>query len=215
MEKIDNFYVRFNGANFVFIGTGISLLSKLIAVILFMQVDPTFNIFSNYISDLGNGPNNADIVYNTGVTLSGIFNCFFFLYLMRYLQKRGANKTLITISFIAGLIASIGAILVGIFTSENAPELHRLGATCSFFGNFFALIFFGLSEYDISEIPKKLSLLGFILAPLSFLFLSFYFLLSINPEFSRELTIFTEWLAYFANTAWLIIQGIYTLKSKS
>lgn len=215
MEKIDNFYVRFNGANFVFIGTGISLLSKLIAVILFMQVDPTFNIFSNYISDLGNGPNNADIVYKIGVTLSGAFNCFFFLYLMRYLQKMGANKTLTIISFIAGLIASIGAILVVLFTSENAPELHRLGATFFFFGNFCVLIFFGLSEYNISEIPKKLSLLGFILAPLSFLFLSFYFLLSINPEFSRELTIFTEWLAYFANTAWLIIQGIHTLKSKS
>jgi hypothetical membrane protein len=214
MERIDSFYQKCDGSYYVFIGTGISLISKLIAVLLFLQIDPTFNIFSNYISDLGDGPNNSDIVYNIGVMLSGIFYCFFFLYLMRYLQKRGGNLKLTIVSFFAGFIASIGAILVGIFTADNAPQLHRLAANFSFFGNFFALIFFGLSEYYITDIPKKLSILGFIFAPLSFLFLSFYFLLSINPNFSRELTVFIEWIAFFANTTWLIAQGIYTLKSK-
>jgi hypothetical protein len=66
----------------------------------------------------------------------------------------------------------------------------------------------------LSDIPKKLSILGFILAPLSFLFLTFYYLLSINPGFSRELTIFIEWVAFFANTSWLLIQGAYTFKHR-
>ena len=95
MERIDSFYQKCDGSYYVFIGTGISLISKLIAVLLFLQIDPTFNIFSNYISDLGDGPNNSDIVYNIGVMLSGIFYCFFFLYLMRYLQKKDGDLKLL------------------------------------------------------------------------------------------------------------------------
>ncbi|MFX1445113.1 MAG: DUF998 domain-containing protein [Promethearchaeota archaeon] len=212
MEKIDNFYEKFNGSYFVFIGIGISLLTKLIAVVLFMQVNPSFNLFSNYISDLAYGPNNSDIVYKFGVVISTIFYDFFFLYLMRFLEKRGGNQILALLSLLTGFIASVGAILVVVFTADVEPELHGLGATLYFFGNFFVLILFGTTEYIIQEIPRKLSISGFILAPLSFLFLSFYFLLSIYPEFSRELTIFTEWSAFFAIIAWLCAQGIYTIK---
>jgi len=215
MEKLDRFYGRIKGSYFGFIGTGINLLGILIAITLFMQVDPTFNLFSNYISDLGDGPNHSDIVFNISVILTGIILWFFYLYLMRYLQKMGGNQNLTIISFISGFIASIGAILVGIFTSEKAPELHRFSAALAFVGSLLALIFFGISEYYIPEIPKKLSCLGFFLAPLSFLFLIFFLILNTTPGFNRGITIFTEWLAYFANTAWLIIQGIYTLKSKS
>lgn len=214
MEKIDNFYEKFNGSYFVFIGIVISLLTKLIAVILFMQVDPTFNLFSNYISDLAHGPNNSDIVYKTGVVISTIFYVFFFLYLMRFLEKRGGNQKLALMSLLTGFIASVGAILLVIFTADVELEFHRLAATLFFFGNFFVLILFGITEYLIKEIPRKLSLSGFILAPLSYLFLTFYFLLSIYPEFSRELTIFTQWLAFFAIIAWLVAQGIYTIKTE-
>ncbi len=214
MEKIDKFYEKINGSYLIFIGIGLSLLFILIAVILFMQVDPTFNIYSNFISDLGDGPNNSNIVFNTGVIISGIFNFFIYIYLTRFLQKKDANEKLIILTFIAAIISSIGLIMVGLFTSDTENTLHRTGAGMSFFGSFFLIIFFSLAEYKIPDIPKKYSVSGLILAPISLVFLVFFILLILNTGFSSEITIFTEWLAFFANTAWLFIQGIYTLREK-
>lgn len=210
MEYIDTFYKKTNGNYFVFIGTGISLFSKLIAILLYIQVNPSFTILTNYISDLGDGPNNSNLVFNVGMILSGIINAIFILYLMRYLQTRGGNRNLTILSFIAGLIAVSGSILVGVFTSQKASEMHILGAALAFSGNFFALILFSLTELKVADIPKKYATLGFFLAPLSVLFLLFYLLLNTVTGFSRELTIFIEWMAFFAITTWLIIQGITT-----
>ncbi len=214
MEKIDRFYEKINGSYLIFIGIGLSLLFIFIAVILFMQVDPKFNIYSNFISDLGDGPNNSNIVFNVGVIISGIFNFFIYLYLTRFLQKKEANEKLILLAFIATIVSTIGTIMVGLFTSDTENTLHRTGAGMSFFGSFFLIIFFSLAEYKIPDIPKKYSVSGLILAPISLVFLVFFILLILNTGFSSEITIFTEWLAFFANTAWLFIQGIYTLREK-
>lgn len=214
MEKIDSFYERVNGSYFIFLGIFLSILFNTAAIILFRQVDPTFNMFSNFISDLGDGPNNSNIVFNTGMIITGIFGIFIFLYLMRFLQKKKGNSRIIFSAFIMGFIASIGAIMVGIFTVKTAPIMHVIGAAFSFFGNFFALILFAKTEFSISEISKKYSILGFILASFNFIYLTFFFLLYLNIGISKEFTIFTEWLAIFANIAWLFIQGIYTLREK-
>jgi hypothetical membrane protein len=214
MEKIDTFYERLKGSYFIFFGISLSILFNTIAVILFRQVDPSFNVFSNFISDLGDGPNNSNIVFNTGMVLTGIFGIFIFLYLMRFLQQKKGNSKIILSAFIMGFIASIGAIMVGIFTVKTAPTMHFIGASFSFFGNFFALVLFAASEYSISDISKKYSISGFILASFNFIYLTCFFLLFMNIGFSKELTIFTEWLAIIANMLWLFTQGIFTLKEK-
>jgi len=214
MEKIDKFYEKINGSYLIFTGIGLSLLVILIAVILFIQVDPTFNMYSKFISDLGDGPNNSNIVFNTGIIISGIFNFFIYIYLTRFLQKKQGNEKLILLAFISAIISVIGTIMVGLFTSDTENTLHRTGAAMSFFGSFFLIIFFGIAEYKISDIPNKYSVPGFILAPISIVFLVFFLLLILNTGFSSEITIFTEWLAFFANTTWLFIQGIYTLREK-
>ena len=208
MEKIDSFYERVNGSYFIFLGICLSILFNIIAVILYRQVDPTFNMFSNFISDLGDGPNNSNIVFNTGMIITGIFGIFIFLYLMRFLQHLGGNSRIIVGAFIMGFIASIGAIMVGLFTVKNAPIMHFIGATFSFFGNFLALLLFAKSEHSISEISKKYSIFGFVLASINFIYLTFFLLLNLNIGFSKELAIFTEWLAVFANIIWLLLQGI-------
>ena len=133
MEKIDKFYEKINGSYLIFIGIGLSLLFIFIAVILFMQVDPTFSIYSNFISDLGDGPNNSNIVFNVGVIISGIFNLFIYIYLTRFLQKKDANEKLILLAFITAFVSTIGTIMVGLFTSDTENTLHRTGAGMSFF----------------------------------------------------------------------------------
>jgi hypothetical membrane protein len=214
MEKIDILYKRLKGSYFIFLGICLSILFNTIAIILYRQVDPTFTMFSNFFSDLGDGPNNSNIVFNAGMIISGLFGIFIFLYLMRFLQEKKGNSRIILSAFIMGFIASIGTIMVGIFTVKTAPIMHVIGAAFSFFGNFFALILFAKTEFSISEISKKYSISGFILASFNFIYLIFFFLLYLNIGISKELTIVTEWLAIFANIIWLFLQGVFTLKEK-
>jgi len=132
MEKIDTLYKRIKGSYLIFLGICLSILFNTIAIILYRQVDPTFNMFSNFLSDLGDGPNNSNIVFNSGMIISGIFGIFIFFYLMRFLQDKKGNSRLIFSAFIMGFIASIGAIMVGIFTVKTAPIMHVIGAAFSF-----------------------------------------------------------------------------------
>ena len=173
MDKKDKFYEKFNGSYFALLGVGISLGSICIAIILYIAIDPSFSIITHYISDLGDGQNYSNIVFNVGRICSGIIMFFFFLYLTRLLQKSGINKKLVIISFISSLMYSIGMILVGIFPSKAAPLMHVIAAAIVFFAMFFIYIFFGISEYRISGFSRKPPIAGLILSPLPLSFLLF------------------------------------------
>ena len=53
MEKLDKFYERINGSFFGIIAFLISGISIIFAQILYIEVDPSFNMSTNFISDLG------------------------------------------------------------------------------------------------------------------------------------------------------------------
>ena len=213
MEKIDKLYEKINGSYFAFLGAGISLISILIAFILYIAVDPTYTILTNYISDLGDGGGGSNIVFNIGRICSGIIMFFFFMYLTRLLQNSGINNKLVIISFISGLMYSIGVILVGIFPSKAAPLMHVIAAAIMFFAMFFIYIFFGISEFRISGFSRKPPIAGLIFSPLPLLFLLFLVLLH-TVGIDRRITLFTERLTYFAMMSWIITQGIYTMRRK-
>ena len=151
MRKIDRFYEKFNGSYFAFLGAGTSIASIFIALILYLAVDPTFTITKNYISDLGDGYNYSNVIFNIGHIFSGIFLALFFLYFARLLHNMGINNLTYMLLLISGMIYSIGTILVGIFPSKSAYEMHLIGAVLIFFGMFFIYISFSVSEYKISE----------------------------------------------------------------
>ena len=213
MGKIDKFYEKINGSYFAFLGAGISLISIFIAFILYIAVDPTFTIITHYISDLGDGQNYSNIVFNVGRIISGIIMFFFFLHLTRLLQNSGINKKLVIISFISGLMYSIGMILVGVFPSKAAPLMHVIAAAITFFGMFFIYIFFGISDFRISGFSRKPPIAGLIFSPLPLLFMLSVVLLH-TVGFDSRITFFTEWLTYFAMMSWIITQGIYTMRRK-
>ena len=213
MGKIDKFYEKFNGSYFAFIGVGVSLVSIFIAIGLYMIADPTFSLFTHFLSDLGDGRNYSNVVFNISRILDGVILLFFYLYLSRYLYNKEVSKRLTWISFIGGSIYTTGLILVAVFTSQTAYEMHIIGAGFVFFGMFFVYLFYSISENSCDEFPKQYSILGFILAPLPLLFMIFI-LLAHFYGFSLEIAIFTEWITYFAMMSWIIIQGIYTIRTK-
>jgi hypothetical membrane protein len=92
MNLIDKFYQKVNGCYFAFVGVGTSLLTIFIAYLLYIQVDPTFNILDNFISDLGDGPNYSNVAFSVGVILGSCISLFFYLFLTDFLIGRGAIR---------------------------------------------------------------------------------------------------------------------------
>ena len=212
MGRIDKLYEKFNGSYFAFLGAGISLISIFIAIILYVAVDPNFTIMTHYISDLGDGRNYSNVVFNISHIIMGIIFIFSFYYLSMFLRNKEAQFST-WYAFMGGFLYSLGLILVGIFPSKMAYEIHIIGAAFVFFGMFFSYVFYGISEFKISEINKKLAILGFIFSPLPIIFMSFL-LLHFTVGFPLKITLFIEWITYFTMLSWIIIHGIYTLNSK-
>ena len=214
MEKIDRFLKRFSGSYFAFIGAGTALISLIIAIVLYRMVDPTFSPTTDWVSDLGEGPNCSNYIFNIGEIATGIILIFFYLYLTTFLQKKGACKILIWTAFIIGLFSAIGLILAGIFPMYAAPDIHFYAATVCFIGIFFLCIFYGITELLIIENLRKFSISGFIVATITLIFMISLLLSELNYGINRAVYLLLEWISYLAFMAWIIVQGIFTLKAK-
>ncbi len=94
--SITNF-IRDRGKYFGIIGVPATSISVLVAFFLYISVNPTFNMVSNCVSDLGTGPNMSNVVYNIGSIITGLCQVPFYLSLVKYLQNRKANIYLIKI----------------------------------------------------------------------------------------------------------------------
>lgn len=211
IEIIDRFYRKINGCYFAFLGVGTSLLCIFIAYLLFIQVDPSFTIFTHFISDLGDGPNFSNVIFSIGVISSSVISLFFYIFLTKFLIERDANKVLSLLGLIFGLVSCIGSVLVGIFPSATAPIEHRIGALLSFSGSFFISIFYSCAELTSRDFNKEVAVSGLLIAPFPITFLLTYLFLHF-PGINSTIPIFIEWLAYFTRMGWVIIQGIYVLR---
>ena len=210
-EKLDIFYTKFNAGYVALIGVGITLISIISAYILYTNVDPTFNIFSNWISDLGRGPNFSGLAFNSGMILSSFTMLFFQLYLVRDLQKRGSDKTLIKLSYISGLCSSIGLFFVGVFPLNFSSILHGIAADTYFFGGLFGCLIYGILELKTPNMSKFQAFIGFLTASVYMTYIIIAIGALIWPGFTQTIIYFTEWLTLMFGTLWVLAHGLYTI----
>ncbi|TXT60824.1 MAG: membrane protein of unknown function [Promethearchaeota archaeon] len=212
MDKVvDKLYEKINGSVFAFLAVGINLGCIFTAYLLYIQVDPSFTIFTHFISDLGDGQNFSNFVFNIGMLCTPIIFLFFYIFLTRYLLTQDARKGFLYLSFASALFSFLGNILVGIFPSESFRIPHLIGALFSFAGSFFTSIFYSITELSLPDFNKKIASSGFFLAPFPIVFMLLYITLYL-PGINSTIPIFTEWLAYFSEIIWVVIQSIYLFK---
>lgn len=214
MNVLDKFYQKVNGCYFAFVGAGTSLLTILIAYLLYIQVDPSFTILTHFISDLGDGPNFSNVVFNVGIIIGSCISLFFYIFLTKLLIERGANKVFSILGLIFGLVSFIGGLLVGLFPSAVAPLEHRIGALLSFSGSFFISIFYSCAELTDREFNKIVAIFGLLIAPFPITFLLTFLFLH-YPGINSTIPIFIEWISYFTRMAWIITQSLYIFKLQS
>ena len=138
----------------------------------------------------------------------------FFLNLSAYLRRKNGNTLLIYISFIPGLLSSIGTFFVGVFPYTLTQDLHNISASFFFVGGFAYCILYGITEWVTEEVSKVLACSGFIVSIFFLLFIIFTAINYYNPTIALEQSHVTEWLLMCVLMTWIITQEAIMTRDK-
>jgi hypothetical protein len=193
------------------------LVTLSISIILYMQFDPTFNILTHYVSQLGSVPKGnpsgitypSATVFNIGMLLAVPLRIGFLISLVLFMKNFGANKILSIFSFATGLISSAGWLLLGLVPFSSNLQLHLISAVVYFLGATSFQFIFALTEFKTHRLPKYLPLIGLLnLATFS---VFSYFLIQVEvrqvPGMPEQPIL--EWLVYAVAIIWVIAHVLY------
>ncbi len=211
MEKLDRFYEKFPGSYVALLTFIFALTYHLISIILYN--DPSFSIFTHYISDLGASTSGSVIFWSIGTIISSPLRVLIGFYLLGLLGKRGANEKYIKITAYFIMIGAIGTIMIALNPHDTSRFFHLIGAFTYFISVVVIQTFFFKMELKAEDIPKYLPFVSILIVVVYFAFLGFEILVLVLDSF-RKIACFLEWMAFFTLMAWLILHGVYTLRTK-
>jgi hypothetical membrane protein len=211
-------FIRERGAYFGVVGFIVMLTSVIVAFFLYTSVNPTFNVVSNRISDLGTGPNMSNIVYNLGVIITGFCQILFYLSLVKFLQNKKANTIFIQITKFVFLVSAIGLILLGIipFVRDNLIFFlsHGSAAATHYVAGSFAFIFYGFFEILILKFSKLLGIISFFTG-IIYLMLWVTYLIDFVfkiPQLSENYTL--QWISLAGILSWSLVHSLLLIHNK-
>ena len=211
MEKLNSFYEKFPGSYIAYIGFIFSVVFMSIAIVLYN--DPSFTIFTHYISDLGASTSGSVIFWSVNMIISAPLRVLIGLYLLGLLGKRGANEKCIKITAYFIVIGGIGSIIIALNPHDTSRFFHLIGAFTYFIGVVVIQTFFFKMELKAEDIPKYLPFVSILVVLVYFTFVGFEVLVLVLGSF-REIACFLEWMAFFTLMAWLFLHGYYTHQIK-
>jgi hypothetical membrane protein len=187
------------------------------ALIFYLPHDPSYSIFSNYVSDLGAGPLEAKISLGLGMILTGVLLIFVVLYITMSLRKEDGSEQLISTYLGTGILASIAMIMVGIFPLDPsisfAYEAHRIVAMLYFGSAGTSLISLGYLQYKSSGFSTTISITSFLAGFVALVFDIGFVVQEYTATPRQAIVYFTEWTSFMLFMIWLIIHGLYFWKA--
>lgn len=190
----------------------VSIFSVITAYLLYIATDPTFTFFTNWISDLGIGPNGANIIFNLGLVVSGVLNIGFQLYVVRNLRKKGGPIKEIQVLQIIGIIATIGLIFVGLFPYNISLLAHGLSANIYFIGAFSYFILYGYISFKTPKVSNMQGIFSVFTALFFGVHVVLLFQIPILPSIFAPIIKVSEWLTLIALDSWLFQTVIISSK---
>ncbi len=199
------------GNIFGFLGSLSSSVSVFQSFRLYTLVDPSFSMFTNWISDLGSGPNDASFVFNYGMMVSSLFLLIFQLCIARNTQKRCSNDLLTWGLYVSSFFSAIGLFFVGLIPLSYNHILHGIGADFLFFGMMFFRLLYGFSELIVPKKSKSNAIMAFILAGVFGVYIVISLINLLIPEYTQPILYFTEWLTLLMVQIWMVDRLIFIL----
>ena len=218
MEKFDSLFEKFKGAYILFLIIVITLVGSIVAMIFYLPFNPSYNMFTNYVSDLGAGPIGAKLGQGIGNIGAGILMLPLTIFLFREFQKSQVNSKIILINAIMGFIGSLSLILIGFFPLDPAMsleyEVHRVIAIVFFSSEAIVFFLIGLIEFKNTTFSKTLAIISFITAIFCGAFSIGFYIQEYTPIQRNALVYGTEWISYLFIIVWLFGHGLFYLKKK-
>jgi hypothetical membrane protein len=207
-------YDRVSGIYFGWMGLLTYALSTFIAVILYLAADPSYSIFTHWISHLGDGPGGANIAFNLGWILTSGIIFFFLTNEIRILRDKRVNERILDIMSLATLSFSMGFLLVGLFPL-HLTVAHSIAAGFYFYGGFTYFLLYGVILLKIPESGKIRSIFAFITIACHFLYF-FSPLITLYTANTRISMFFLEWTVLLSEVSliFVMILNYYITKFK-
>jgi len=206
MNKKYIFFKMKNGIVFGSIAWIIAFCSFAIAIALYITVDPSYSIFTHYLSDLGTGKNFSNVIFFIGLPISVIFQILFYISIGITLRQKRSNLKLIKIAMSAAIIGSINLIMVVRFTSDPRNlkfiTMHGILGGMHFGGLAIAFLFYGIIELLNPLISNRFTITSFSSA----------FLYGLNCIFSHVYIIY--WLAIVGIFLWIFVHIVFLIRYK-
>jgi hypothetical membrane protein len=185
-----------------------SLVFALVVGIIIAQFDPDgYNIFENYISDLGSFQHTPfPYLWDFGqmicacsmIPAAFYMKKLFLTYSEKEKEIEASSKPRLLLSylcFISMLISLLGMFMAGLFSEDRTTELHLhlLASYIVFGGLAITSLFFGINiTFYGSPIPRPLGIYMMILPPIA---CGFFF-----TTFSK----LSEWILMFSIMVWMV-----------
>jgi len=218
MEKLDKIFDKFNGAYLFFIIIIVSIVSSIISNIFFLPTNPTFSMFTNYISDMGAGPIETKITMAVGDLFVGILLILLILFIARDMEKKQVNLTGIYVTLTIGIIMAIATIFLGLFPLDPAIPIaftvHVIVAIIYFGATTFTFIIYGTYQFKLKEFPNYLAILSYISGILAAIFLVGFMIQEFTAVPPQTFVYLVEWIQYYFIAIWAVVHGIYFLRNK-
>jgi len=203
-DKIPGYYF---GLLTVFFG-GISII---LSYILYTSIDNSYSIFTHYISDLGIGPNGANLSFAFGLPIMSLMAFFYHLSEIYRSKKLAIYRFLLVPVWLSIISNAIGGILAGIF--DITFLMHSVAAFLYFTGvilYYLMLLILTIVEKNVNK--TELILYAIVFGTSSF-FLGISLISFLFPDLSDIISItFTEWIAVFSYLPAILIRSLYLLQ---
>ena len=207
----------FPGEIFGFATIAVLLITLIISIILYVQYDPTFNIFTHYVSQLGGVPKgnsngviyNSATVFNFGMLLAVPLRIGFLISLVFFVWRVGSNKILSIVSFATGLLSSAGWLILGLVPFSSNLQLHLTGAAVYFLGATSFQLLFAITEFKTKQVPKHLPLLGLLNLATFSVFSYFLIQVEVRQVSGMLEQPILEWIVYAVSIIWVLAHAFY------
>lgn len=216
MEKLDKFFEKINGGYLCIMAVVIILILSLTAQSIYLQTNPSFSMFTNYISDMGAGPAEVKLIMLLIGIIGGILLILIVLFIGTDLQQKNEDPTLIKLVVLLGILAGIWFILVGVFpydpTLPFSFEMHNVMAVLCSFTLSIMLFLYGYIEYKNTEIENFLVPFTLLTSILFVIWITGFAIVIYTAVPPQPFTYAIEWISTGSLLIWLIIHGIYFIK---
>ncbi len=213
LDHIDPLYHAVPAPSFGFAAVIISVIAMFISFFLYVSVEPSFTIFTHWISHLGAGPNGSSIVFNIGISITSVLLFLFYMYYIKEFRKRGGNKVIINLFFLSN-ICTCSALFLVAFLPYNIGILHAVAAFTFFISGLISSILYAILILITKGTSKIQALFSFITT----FFFCFHLITGVIIPFSTGFDFgmakLTEWLTLFAMLGLIIEVGIYHIIEK-